>query len=231
MRQFFSGLLNLLTDLQRETSSPMASLERSLAAARGAHACARRALAMAMAEDAREAERRAGFSAKVSDLEQRAVDAIRAGREDLALQASEAIAVITTDINASVRASQRFAAEIALARREVDAQRRRLSELDRGRRLARVGAALNGAVPAARSGQDSLADAEAALAQVLAENQDARFVRDEMVPPAEKLIECMSEAGFGEPVHVRASDVLARLRRAAGQQPVLLPESDTKTLN
>jgi hypothetical protein len=47
-----------------------------------------------------------------------------------------------------------------------------------------------------------------------------------MAPPAEHLIERMSEAGFGAPVYVRASDVLARLRTtAAGPQPSNLIES------
>jgi hypothetical protein len=66
-----------------------------------------------------------------------------------------------------------------------------------------------------RSGLDSFGEAEAALAQVVADNHDARAVRHEMAPTAEHLIERMSDAGFGEPTHVRASDVLARLRTAA----------------
>ena len=133
---------------------------------------------------------------------------------------------MATDINASDRASQRFAAEVALARREVDAQRRRLSELDRGRRLARIGNALTATKFASRSGLDSFSAAEAALAMVVADNHDARFVREEMAPPADQLIERMSDEGFGEPAYVRASDVLARLRTtAAGLQPSNLIES------
>jgi phage shock protein A len=214
MRQLLARLLDALADQQRGTSTPMASLDRSIAAAGYAHASARRALAVAMAEEQREADRRAALAAKASELEKRAVEALRAGREDLAMQASEAIASIATEINASERASQRFAAEVALARREVDAQRRRLSELDRGRRLARIGNALTATTHNSHTGLDSFSDAEAALAQVIAENQDARFVREEMAPPAEHLIERMSDAGFGDPVRVRASDVLAQLRTA-----------------
>jgi phage shock protein A len=202
--------------MQRHDASAMASLDRSIAAAQRAHTAARRALAIALAEEVREAERRVLLAARMSDLEQRAVQALRAGRDDLAMQASEAIAAMTTDIRASERASQRFAAEVALARREVDAQRRRLSELDRGRRLARVGNALNSTAPASSEGLDSFAEAEAALAKVVADNHDARAVRDEMTPPAERLIERMSDAGLGEPMQIRAADVLVRLRSAAG---------------
>ena len=225
MRQFFARLLDLMNQMQREAASPMASLDRSLAAAQRAHTAARRTLAVALAEEARESERRAGLTTKVGDLEQRAVQALRAGRDDLALQASETIAAMTMDITASERASARFAAEVGLARREVDAQRRRLSDLDRGRRLARIGSALNGATSTSSESLDSFAEAEAALAKVVADNHDARVLRDEMTAPAERLIERMSDAGFGESVQIRAADVLVRLRNTAGLQASPLIES------
>jgi phage shock protein A len=214
MRELLIQLIDALTGAQGEASSPMASLERSIAAAGRAHIAARRALAVAIAEESREAKRRAGLVVDVDDLERRAVAALRAGREDLALEASEAIAAIATEIATSERASQRFAAEVALARREVDAQRRRLAELDRGRRLAKIGSALAGTMHTSRSGCDSLSEAEAALARVVADNDDARAVRNEMAP-ADHLIERLSDAGFGEASHVKASDVLARLKTAA----------------
>jgi phage shock protein A len=223
MRELFARLLDLLDGPQGRLLSPMASLDRSLAAAGQAHIAARRALAVATAEEAREADRRTGLAAKLRDLESRALEALRAGREDLAVQASEAIAAIVTEINASERASQRFVAEVALARREVEAQRRRLSELDRGRRLARIGSALTATARTSRNGLDSFTEAEAALAQVVADNHDARAVREEMAPSADHLIERMSDEGFGEPLHVRASDVLARLKAVAGGSPGATP--------
>ena len=217
MRELLDRLLDLLTAAQGQTSLPMASLERSIAAAGYAHLAARRALAVAIAEETRETERREGLAARASDIETLAVEALRAGREDLAVEASETIAAIATEIEASERATQRFAAEVALARREVDARRRRLADLDRGRRLA---SALTDTMRTSRSGLDSFSEAEAALAQVVADNHDARAVRREMAPSAEHLIERMSDAGFGEPTHVRAGDVLARLRTAALGAPV-----------
>jgi len=217
MRELLDRLLDLLTAAQGQTSLPMASLERSIAAAGYAHLAARRALAVAIAEETRETERREGLAARASDIETLAVEALRAGREDLAVEASDTIAAIATEIEASERATQRFAAEVALARREVDARRRRLADLDRGRRLA---SALTDTMRTSRSGLDSFGEAEAALAQVVADNHDARAVRHEMAPSAEHLIERMSDAGFGEPTHVRAGDVLARLRTAALGAPV-----------
>ena len=118
---------------------------------------------------------------------------------------------------------------MALARREVDAQRRRLSDLDRGRRLARIGAALHAAAPGSQAGLDSFSEAEAALARVNADNQEARFVREEMAPPAAQLIERMSDAGFGEPVQIRPVDILARLRSEAGLKPTHLIEPTSKS--
>ena len=228
MADLLTRLLGLIGEIKGEAPSPLASLERSIAAAHQAHSAARRALGIAMAEEAREAERRAMLAGKVTDLEQRAIEAMRGGRDDLAMQAAEAVAAMTTDIEASRQASQRFAAEVALARREVDAQRRRLSDLDRGRRLARIGAALNAAAPGSKDGLDSFSEAESALARVNADNQEARFLREELAPPAAQLIERMSDAGFGEPLQIRAVDILARLRSEAGLKPTHLIEPISK---
>jgi phage shock protein A len=165
------------------------------------------------------------LAAKVSDLEKRAIEALRADREDLAVLASEAIAAMATQIDASERASQRFSAEVVLARREVDVQRRRLSGLDRGRRLAKVGSALTATTFSSRSGLDSFSEAESTLARVVAENQDARAVQEEMAPTAEFLIERMSAAGFGDPVQVRPSDGAVADRN----QPAVLIESKSNS--
>jgi hypothetical protein len=117
---------------------------------------------------------------------------------------------------------------VALARREVDAQRRRLAELDRGRRLARVGSALAATAPMSRDGLDSFTEAEAALARVVADNHDARAVGQEMAPTAQHLIERLSDAGFGPAVQVRSADVMSRLRTiAGGPSPAVLIKSET----
>jgi phage shock protein A len=229
MHHFLTRLFDMLAHLQHQASSPMVSLDRSIAAAGDAHRAARAALAVATAEETREADRRKGLVAKVADLEQRAVEALQAGREDFAVQAAEAIAAMANEIEASERASQRFTAEVTLARREVEAQRHRLSELDRGRRLARVGSALSATSSNPRNGLDRFSEAEHALAKIVSDNQDARAVREEMRPAAEQLIERMSDAGFGTPVHVRPSDVLLRLRVAAGAQPTVLIESPSRS--
>jgi hypothetical protein len=79
------------------------------------------------------------------------------------------------------------------------------------------------------TGLDSFSEAEAALARVVANNHDARVVRQEMAAPAEQLIERLSDAGFGEHVQVRASDVLARLRAVAAPEVSQLIESHSNS--
>ncbi|WP_425906584.1 hypothetical protein [Nitrobacter sp. TKz-YC02] len=218
MRQSLFRLFDILSDLYRQSLSPITSLNRSLAAAHQSHIAARRALAIAIAEEAREADRRRVLTIKTQDLEQRAVEALRAGRDDLATQAAEAIAAISSDIRATEQASKHFAAE-----------RRRLSDLDRGRRMARIDSALTGTIHGSETDLDSFSEAEIALEAVRANNQNARAIRHEMSRPAEHLIERMSEAGFGRPTHIRASDVLARLRKAAEQPVAALIESNLKS--
>jgi phage shock protein A len=223
LRDFFTRLADLIDTVVAPQASPLSNLDRAMQAAGAAHVAARRALAVAIAEEEREIRRREGFAEKLSDLEQRAIEALRAGRDDLAGQAAETIAAVETEITASEQASVRFAAEVALARREVEAQRRRLADLDRGRRLARVGAALNSAP---REGVDAISAAETALAKLEADNHDARAIREELAPPTERLIEQMADAGFGAPVRVRAADVMERLR-ARAVSPALITITTT----
>lgn len=212
LHDVFTRLADLIDTVAGPRPSPLSNLDRAMLAAGAAHVAARRALAVAIAEEEREVRRHEALAGKLSDLELRAIEALRAGRDDLAGQAAETIAAVETELTASTQASSRFAAEVMLARREVDAQRRRLADLDRGRRLARVGVALNAAP---REGVDALTAAESALAKIEADNHDARAIREELAPPTERLIEQMADLGFGAPVRVRASDVMERLRAKA----------------
>jgi phage shock protein A len=219
MRDIIIRIAELVGDLLCGQRASMPSLERSIAVAASAHTAARRALAVAVAEEKREIGRCEAMALQARDLEDRAVQALRAGRDDLALAAAETIAVIRGEIEASEQASKRFKTEVDLARGEVNAQRRRLSDLDRGRRLASVGHALNTVAPT--SGLDRFAEAEAALAKVNDDNADARAVREEMAPAADRLTERMASQGFGRPVAISATDVMAHLR-AMATMPTLI---------
>jgi phage shock protein A len=224
LHDFFTRLADLIDTVVTPQASPLSNLDRAMQAAGASHLAARRALAVAIAEEEREITRRGALAQKLDDLEQRALAALRAGRDDLAGNAAEVIATVETEITASTQASVRFAAEVALARREVEAQRRRLADLDRGRRLARVGAALNSSP--GRSA-DALTEAESALAKVEADNHDARAIREELTPPTDRLIEQMADLGFGAPRRIQAADVMERLRAKAVVSTTLITTTTT----
>lgn len=216
MRDTIITIAGFIQDLLSGRKIPP-QLDQAIAAAASAHGAARRGLAIAVAEETRESDRRASIAMKANDLEERAVQAIRAGRDDLALMAAETIANLRSEIEASEQASARFAAEVALARTEVGAQRRRLADLDRGRRLASIGRALNATAPHAEL--DRFAEAEAVLAKLNAENADARAVRDEIAPPSERVTERLANEGFGKALTISAADVMVRLRTVAAVPP------------
>ena len=208
----------MLDDLNRRLSElflprarQLSELDQLIAAAGLSHLAARRVLALAMAEEHREAARRDTLVDRAADLEGRALEALIAGREDLAARAAESIAVLETEVAASAVAASRFAAKVTAARREVDTQRRRLADLDRGRRLAKVGAALHAAGPAP-DGLPLLSRAEAALTALEAAQAGDEAVVREFAPSADTLADDMAEAGFGRATRTLASDVLARLR-------------------
>ena len=122
--------------------------------------------------------------------------------------------MIETEVAASRAASVRFADKVAATRREADSQRRRLADLDRGRRLARVGAALNG-IAMAPDQLDPITCAEDALARVEAGNAEAAAVRAAFAPPTAAITDDLAEAGFGPRTRVLPADVMLRLQGLA----------------
>src|SRR5262245_47408063 len=96
----------------------------------------KRALAIAIAQDDAEAKRLEKTLSQIADLEKRAIAALEGGREDLAGEAAEAIALLEADRDALREARATFASEIARMKRTVSDASRRLTELERGRRIA-----------------------------------------------------------------------------------------------
>jgi phage shock protein A len=176
---------------------------------------AKRALTMAMAEDAQEAARLDAFGSRVADLEARARAALAGGREDLALMAAEAIAELELDQSAAREARQVFGVEIARMRTALAEAERRFADLHRGRRLARVGEA----VRQTRNfgGALGVSEAEATLA-ALRERQTLEAGADQAMQTlsaATRTIELrLGDAGFGAG-RPTAQSVLARLKPLA----------------
>ncbi len=131
---------------------------------------ARKALAVALAQDSQEEQRLETTRAQIADLETRAVAAIQAGRDDLAEQAAESIASLEAERDASVAARALFAKEIAKLKGHVRQQQTRLSQLERGRRIARAAEAVRiarrGRIEAAPVFESTLAEAEATLSRL-----------------------------------------------------------------
>jgi phage shock protein A len=166
---------------------------------------AKRTLALAIAQDQQEGRRLDATNARIADLEIRATAALDGGREDLAREAAESIASLEADRDAAMTARTLFASEISRLKRHVASAEARITELDRGRRIARASEAVRalrkGGVEAARPYESTLP--EAAADQALTEIDAANGP----LATAEKL----AEQGFGPRLKSTADDVLARL--------------------
>lgn len=190
---------------------------------------ARKALAVALAQDSQEEQRLETTRAQIADLETRAVAAIQAGRDDLAEQAAESIASLEAERDASVAARALFAKEIAKLKGHVRQQQTRLSQLERGRRIARAAEAVRiarrGRIEAAPVFESTLAEAEATLSrlrehQAEADAAEAAYNSLDVATGPAVVSEKLAAEGFGPRVKPNAADVLARLRqRAAGEKP------------
>src|SRR5208282_5724924 len=124
-------------------------LDQQMRDATGAIDRAKKALAVAIAQESQESQRLDATRARIEDLETRAVAAIEAGRDDLAIEAAEAIATLEAERAASATARALFAAEIAKLKGHVLQQQMRFSQLERGRRIARAAEAAFDALDAA----------------------------------------------------------------------------------
>jgi phage shock protein A len=204
-------------------------LDQQMRDATGALDRAKRALAVAIAQEVQEGQRLDGTRDRIEDLETRAVAAIEGGRDDLASEAAEAIATLEAEGDASATARALFAAEIARLKRHVLQQQMRFSQLERGRRIARAAEAVRnarrGRVEAAPIFEGTLAEAEATLSrlrerQVEADAAESAFDALDAATGPIAVAEKLSAEGFGPRLKPNAADVLARLRqRAARGQP------------
>jgi len=188
-----------------------------------ATATARRAVAVAIAQNDAELRRCRLLGERIADLEDRAVAALGQGKDDLAGEAAEAIAVMESERNASKAAQKGFEAEIARLKAVIRDAGMRLRELQRGQRLAAATDAthrLRETAPG--STLAALRDAEETLARLRgrqAEREAATMAIIDMETTGDPaaLRDRLAAAGCGAPLPHQAEAVLARLRqRAAG---------------
>jgi phage shock protein A len=187
---------------------------------------AKRALALAIAQDQQEGRRLDSIKAQIADLEVRAVAALNGERNDLANEAAEAIATLEADRDAATTARTLFAAEITRLKRQVANAEKRITELDQGRRIARAAEAVRalrrGGVEAARPYEATLPEAESTLTRLRERQQELQAADDALadidaatgpLATAERL----AEQGFGPRLRPTAEDVLARLKAMRAQ--------------
>jgi phage shock protein A len=204
-------------------------LDQQMRDATGALDRAKKALAVAIAQESQEGQQLDAARSRIEDLETRAVAAIEAGRDDLATEAAEAIATLEAERDASLTARALFAAEIAKLKGHVLQQQMRFSQLERGRRIARAAEAVRvarrGRIEGAPIFAGTLAEAEATLArlrehQVEADAAESAFDALDAATGPIAVAEKLSAEGFGPRLRPNTADVLARLReRAAGGKP------------
>jgi phage shock protein A len=186
---------------------------------------ARKALALAIAQDRAEVGKTETARARIAELEGRAVAALQAGREDLAQKTAEAIAALEADVQASERARGLFAAEIDRLEGYIRRHSARFAEVERGRRLARAAEAVRvarrGRLEPACVTQSTLSEAEATLSRLREQQAEAcaaEAALDDLDAETRvgDLNDRLADEGFGPPTRPRAADVLARLKEKAG---------------
>ncbi len=195
-------------------------LDQQIRDVQAGFARAERALAVALAEQAQEKLRSDAIGQRVAALEARARAALAGQREDLAVEAAEAIAALEGERDAGQQAQALFAGEITQLRRGVSDAERRLGELQRGRRVARVADAVRasrrGRLEAAPLGHGTLTGAEATLTRLRRRQAEAAaadsFLDGITADRPHTVEERLAEAGFGPAVRPTAAGVLARLK-------------------
>lgn len=204
---------NALLILDQQMREASAAIER-----------AKRALALAIAQDGAEAKRLDAAILRIADLEVRVKVALKAGNEGIAREGAEAIAALEADRDAAQAARTLFASEIARLRAIVTQAEQRLTALDRGRRVARAAESVRimRRTPIEEGGprESTLSEAEATL-QRLRERQAESMAADDALAQLDTAInpidvaERMAAQGFGPRLKTTADDVLARLRASA----------------
>jgi phage shock protein A len=238
--QMFKTLVTLMrgrafeVEQRVKDQNALALLDQQMRDAAGIVERARKALALAMAQERQETQRLDQMKAQINDLEQRAVAALQGGREDLAQQAAQRLAMLEADAAASARAQQLFATEIDKLDAQMRKQAARLAELERGRRIARAAhatrATRRGGFEPAYPCENTIADAETTLARLReqqAETEAAQTALDalNLAQDAENVAETLAREGFGPAKEPRAAEILARLKQKVEGEAKAAPAS------
>jgi phage shock protein A len=182
---------------------------------------AKKALALAIAQNRQEEARVAAAETQIAELEARVTAALQAGAEALARDGAEAIARLEVDRNAYRAAKAVFEPEIQRQRDYVAQAQQRLLDVERGRRIARAGESIRvmrrGGVEEEGPHRATLADAEATLSRLRDRQAEIRIADEaldelETARSPDAIAQKLAAEGFGPRVKATADDVLSRLR-------------------
>ena len=200
-------------------------LDQQIRDAASATEGAKRALSIAIAQDESEGKRLEATLQRIADLEERATAALAGGRDDLATEAAEAIALMETDRDAIKESRRAFAADVAQLKTAVANAGYRLAELERGRRIALATESVRRlktrSGPTGSAGMAALAEAERTLQRLRqrqVEEAAAAAAYETLAPglnPA-ATADRLEAAGYGRRTRATAADVLARMREKSG---------------
>lgn len=182
---------------------------------------ARKAVAVAIAQNKQEAIQHEKLVQRLTDLENRAIAAIDQDRDDLAREAAETIALMEAERDVSEQAQSQFASEISRLKTNVQQAEMKLRELQRGQRLvtATDKAQKLRTSTAAQPGT-ALMEAEETLKRLRVRQTQLDLTDEALAEMSatgnpEAVTEKLAEAGCGAPLKTTADDVLERLRGKA----------------
>ncbi|TGS82659.1 PspA/IM30 family protein [Mesorhizobium sp. M3A.F.Ca.ET.174.01.1.1] len=182
-------------------------------------AAARRAVAIAIAQNDQEVQQHKKLVDRIEDLEKRTVAALEQEQNELAREAAETIALLEAERTASEDAQKNFGTEIERLKRIVRASEMRLRDLQRGQRIAAAAdktQRLRETAPG--STLSALKDAEETLSRLRARQKQidaaaAAMAEMEQTGDPAAMSEKLAAAGCGAPLRNSADAVLERLAK------------------
>jgi phage shock protein A len=219
IKQFVALVRGRAYDVAETTldGSALTILRQQIRDCVAAVSAARRAVAIAIAQNDQEVQQYKRLVARIEDLEERTLIALQQEKHELAREAAETISLLESERETSLAAQASFSGEIERLKRTVRGSETRLRELERGQRIASAvekTQRLREAAPG--SGLSALNDAEQTLERLRKRQQQldvaaAAMSEMELSRNPETMSERLAEAGCGTPLKSRADDVLLRL--------------------
>jgi len=182
-------------------------------------AAARRAVAIAIAQNEQEVVQFKKLVVRIDDLEKRTIAAIEQGQNELAREAAETIAMLEAERDASSEAQKSFSTEIERLKRIIRVSEMRLRELQRGQRIvAAVDSTQRLRESAPGSSLSALKDAEETLLRLRTRQKQidataAAMAEMEQSGDPAAVSEKLAAAGCGAPLGTSADAVLERLTK------------------